>query len=109
MSEWRVLAVLDSYGDRSITELAVETKLPQPTVTHTVARLEERGDVERQRSDTDGRQRIVALTPSGTAMVTSLIERARQREDDVFAGLGVARDELRDGLRQLIKTIEAPS
>ena len=108
MSEWRVLAVLDASGDRTITALTDDTMLPQPTVTHAVARLEERGDVERRQGTTDRRQRIVALTDQGSAKVAGLIEQARAHERSALAEAGRTGEELRRILHELIAVLEDP-
>ena len=102
MSEWRVLAVLDASGDRTITALTDDTMLPQPTVTHAVARLEERGDVERRQGTTDRRQRNVALTADGAAKVAGHIAQARAHERAALAEAGRTGDELRRILREVI-------
>ncbi len=108
MSEWRVLAVLDARGDRTITSLTDDTMLPQPTVTHAVARLEERGDVERRQGSTDRRHRIVALTDAGATKVAALIEQARAHERAALAGEARTGEELRRLLRDLIERLEEP-
>ena len=107
MSEWRVLAVLDARGERTLTALTDDTLLPQPTVTHAVARLEERGDVERRRGSTDRRQRIVTLTEDGSVKVATLIDRARAGERDALATAGRTGEELRRILREVIAALES--
>jgi DNA-binding MarR family transcriptional regulator len=111
MSEWRVLAVLDRRGPSPIGLLTDETMLPQPTVTHAVARLEERCDVTRIRSDHDRRQRIVALTDAGVAKVMTLITRAHEHETAVLDAVSMhdASGELRRLLTELIRRLEASS
>ncbi len=106
MSEWRVLAVLDARGDRTITSLTDDTMLPQPTVTHAVARLEERGDVERRRGSSDRRQRIVTLTDQGATKVATLIAQARAHERTALADVGRTGEELRRLLGDLIDRLE---
>lgn len=110
VSEWRVLAVLHRRGPSSIGRLADDTMLPQPTVTHAVGRLEEQGDVERKRSEVDGRQRIAALTEAGVARASELAVIARAQEEAVLAAAGMGRhgDGLRRLLTDLIERLEAP-
>ncbi|MEO1062938.1 MAG: MarR family winged helix-turn-helix transcriptional regulator [Actinomycetota bacterium] len=107
MSEWRVLAVLDARGERTISSLTDDTMLPQPTVTHAVARLEERGDVERRRGRDDRRQRIVGLTEGGAAKVSALIAQARARERTALGEAGRTGDELRRLLRDLNRRLSS--
>ncbi|MEL0075369.1 MAG: MarR family transcriptional regulator, partial [Ilumatobacter sp.] len=47
-SEWRVLAVLAESGEVGVVDLANAALSPQPTVTHALRRLEERGLVVRK-------------------------------------------------------------
>lgn len=88
-SEWRVLAVLHERGSMSINELTRTALSPQPTVTHAVARLEERDLARRFPGVEDKRQRFVELTPVGAELTASLIRTARQVESDVMAAAGV--------------------
>lgn len=87
ISEWRVLAVLHEVGEASISTLAELTMLPQPTVTHAVARLEADTHVLRRAGTTDRRQRFVVATPAGTALAERLMATATDRTADVLAGV----------------------
>ena len=104
-SEWRVLAVLEELGPRSILELTDAALSPQPTVTHAVRRLESRGLVTRTAGATDRRQRIVAVTPEGSALTRQLITEARRLEATALAELGDL-DDLVHRLRTLISSLE---
>ena len=104
-SEWRVLAVLEELGALSVLDLTAAALSPQPTVTHAVRRLEERGLVTRTEGAADRRQRIVAITPEGSAITRDLMAHARRLEAEALAGLGDL-DELVSGLRRLITTLE---
>ena len=64
-SEWRVLAVLHELGPLGVVDLAAAALSPQPTVTHAVRRLEERGLLSRRPGTTDKRQRIISVTDTG--------------------------------------------
>ena len=61
-----VLATL-ADGPRRVTDLAELEGLAQPSMTMLVARLEERGWVERRQDRSDRRVVHVALTPAGRA------------------------------------------
>ena len=87
-SEWRVLAVLNEFGELGVVELAQHSLSPQPTVTHAVGRLKERGLVERTRGVQDKRQRLVVLTPAGTKVTRSLIKQAEELERTALAHAG---------------------
>ena len=50
-SEWRLLSVLEDLGDLRVADLAVAALSPQPTVTHALRRLEDRGLIAEPHSD----------------------------------------------------------
>ena len=104
-SEWRVLAVLEELGPLSVLDLTEAALSPQPTVTHAVRRLEERGLVTRTAGANDRRQRIVAITTAGAALTRQLIDDARRLEASALAELGDL-DDLVGPLRRLITSLE---
>ncbi|MDH3293477.1 MAG: MarR family transcriptional regulator [Acidimicrobiia bacterium] len=104
-SEWRVLAVLQDVGDLSILDLTVASLSPQPTVTHAVRRLEERGLVARTLGADDRRQRIVSITTTGAELTAILIEEAKQLEAEALAEAGDLSD-LMAKLTELTEIVE---
>ena len=69
-----VLAMLSEAPDRSrrMSDLARRSNQSQSRLSHTVARLEERGWVRRQRSAEDGRGNLAVLTDTGWDVVQKL-------------------------------------
>lgn len=70
--EFDVLATLRRQGgDFALTpsDLSEQTVVTTGAVTKRVDRLESRGYVERRPSGTDGRSRLVALTPAGRKLI----------------------------------------
>jgi DNA-binding MarR family transcriptional regulator len=69
-----VLAMLSEAPDRSrrMSDLARRSNQSQSRLSHTVARLEERGWVRRQRSAEDGRGNLAVLTDAGWDVVRTL-------------------------------------
>ena len=104
-SEWRVLAVIEELGPLSVLDLTEAALSPQPTVTHAVRRLEDRGLVSRTAGATDRRQRIVAMTADGSALTQRLMNDARRLESAALADLDEL-DDLVAGLRHLITSLE---
>jgi DNA-binding MarR family transcriptional regulator len=88
-SEWRVLAVLADGGPQPVGALTRHSLLPQPTTTHAVGRLEERGFVRRRLDRDDGRVRIVELTAAGRRIALRLMKAANDDLSETFAGAGV--------------------
>lgn len=105
-SEWRVLAVLEELGELSILDLTSASLTPQPTVTHAVRRLEERGLVSRVLGTDDKRQRFVSITPTGSRITRTLIDEAKQLEAEALATTGDL-SQLVAHLNELIETVEA--
>ncbi len=60
-----VLGVLFRHGERTVGELAALERVQPPSMTRTVSCLEDGGYVVRSRSETDGRQVVVALSDKG--------------------------------------------
>src|SRR5512145_230939 len=67
---------LELAGALTPRELAETERVQPPTMTKIVARLEERGLVQRTPHPTDGRQVILAVTEAGRSMLARY-ERAR--------------------------------
>jgi DNA-binding MarR family transcriptional regulator len=69
-----VLAMLSESPDRSrrMSDLARRANQSQSRLSHTVARLEDRGWVRRQRSAEDGRGNVAVLTDTGWDVVRSV-------------------------------------
>jgi DNA-binding MarR family transcriptional regulator len=71
------LASLELASAMTPRELADIERVRPPTMTKIVAKLEDRGLVQRTPHPTDGRQVILAATPEGRAMLAQF-ERARE-------------------------------
>ncbi|MGY1636691.1 MarR family winged helix-turn-helix transcriptional regulator [Geodermatophilus sp. SYSU D00742] len=69
-----VLAMLSEAPGRSrrMSDLARRANQSQSRLSHTVARLEERGWVRRERSSEDGRGNVAVLTDAGWDVVRSV-------------------------------------
>ena len=105
-SEWRLLSVLEDLGDLRVADLAVAALSPQPTVTHALRRLEDRGLIIKTVDGEDRRQRVVALTPAGSTLTSALIADATQLEAKALAGAdGLV--ELAQRLRSLTSFLES--
>jgi DNA-binding MarR family transcriptional regulator len=63
---WRTLAVLAGGGALRLGDLAVQSRVSQPTMTNIVKTLEGRGWVTSVPDETDARVRRIQATPDGT-------------------------------------------
>lgn len=85
--QFSVLAVLDHHGPLTPRELAAHEKVQPPSMTRTLAALEERGLTARTDHPTDGRQVLVSLTAAGDAVVRETRERRTAWLDERIAEL----------------------
>lgn len=105
-SDWRVLAVLAESGQLGVVDLAFAALSPQPTVTHALKRLEDRGLVRRVEGADDRRQRFASITPDGRRLAMRLIQEARRLEAEALAEAGDLA-ELISQLRELTRVVDA--
>jgi DNA-binding MarR family transcriptional regulator len=75
------LGTISRHGPLTPSELAARERIQRPTATRLLGRLEEPGYVARTPDPHDGRSSLVALTPSGRA----LVEDVRHRKDAYLA------------------------
>ncbi len=68
-SQLAVLGTLRRHGPLPVGALAAHENVKPPSMTRTVACLEEAGLVTRRPSDTDGRQVVVELTPEAVRVM----------------------------------------
>ncbi|HTQ02591.1 MAG TPA: MarR family winged helix-turn-helix transcriptional regulator [Polyangiaceae bacterium] len=99
-----VLQGLLRQGPCSVGELAAYTATDQSSVSVVVSRLVARGHVKRTRSKVDRRSVVLALTPSGRALLARAPEAAQERLLGALAQL--ERSELATLAALLAKTVE---
>jgi DNA-binding MarR family transcriptional regulator len=74
-----VIAILEGAGPRSMSQLAEATDVSVASMTGIVTRMEQRGLVERQRTDDDRRVVLVALSPRGARVLERVELHRRER------------------------------
>ncbi|MGV1009258.1 MAG: MarR family winged helix-turn-helix transcriptional regulator [Dermatophilaceae bacterium] len=97
--QFSVLVRLEK-GTTTPGELAEVERVSKPSMTRTVARLVERGLVERGAHPSDGRQVMLTLTPAGRHTLTAI-----RRQRDAWMASRVAR--LSPGEQRLLADAEA--
>jgi DNA-binding MarR family transcriptional regulator len=103
VAQFSALTSLELGGALTPSELADLERVQPPTMTKIVAKLEERGLVQRTPHPTDRRQVILSCTEPGRAMLAQF-ERAR---DEWLAGqLAGLTPEERDILRQAAEILQ---
>ena len=99
VTEWRVVAVLGRYPDLSAGEVAARTAMDKVAVSRAVARLLERGLVQRDTHGDDRRRSVLALSRSGQRIYDEIAPLALDLERRLLSRLD--RDE-RDALDALL-------
>jgi DNA-binding MarR family transcriptional regulator len=79
--QFSLLTTLAARGELEQNRLALEIGLERTSVAEVVPRLARRGLLVRERSRSDGRVRLIRLSPRGRALVKAM-ERAVQRAHD---------------------------
>jgi DNA-binding MarR family transcriptional regulator len=94
--QYIVLMVLWEESSLNVKELGQRLGLDSGTLTPLLKRLESKGLVDRRRSETDERARIITITAEGTA----LKGRAREIPQQMACSIGLPASRARE-LRQL--------
>jgi DNA-binding MarR family transcriptional regulator len=102
-SQLSAMTSLELAGALTPRELAETERVQPPTMTKIVAKLEERGLVQRTPHPTDGRQVILSATGEGRA-VLAMHERAR--DEWLTRALAELAAEERDTLRRAAEILE---
>jgi DNA-binding MarR family transcriptional regulator len=95
ITQLSALTSLELNGALTPRELADAERVQPPTLTKIVAKLEERGLVQRTPHPTDGRQVILAATESGRAVI---LEHRRARDAWLAKQLAALTPEERETL-----------
>ncbi|MFD1032191.1 MarR family winged helix-turn-helix transcriptional regulator [Metaplanococcus flavidus] len=104
-SQWSILFCLKQFGPMTQKEIWQYLNVEAPTVTRTLAKLEESGWAGRKEGP-DKRQRIVCLTPKAESKVAEIEERIIERENAMLSDL---TKEEQEQLKGLLRKIKSPS
>ncbi|MFT4197997.1 MAG: MarR family winged helix-turn-helix transcriptional regulator [Pseudoxanthomonas sp.] len=82
ITEWRVMAVLGRYPGLSASEVSERTAMDKVAVSRAVARLLERGFIERQTHGDDRRRSVLSLSAAGITVyeeIAPMVVECQQR------------------------------
>jgi DNA-binding MarR family transcriptional regulator len=85
--EFTVLQLVCENAPVTATQLAKTLAVTTPGITSWIDRLEKRGLVVRERSDTDRRTQNLNVTSDGQALVKSAVGKLLQAEGELLTGL----------------------
>ena len=87
VTEWRVIAVLGRYAGLSANEVAERTAMDKVAVSRAVARLLERGLIERDTHGDDRRRSVLALARAGRRLYAQIAPLALDIEHTLLSRL----------------------
>lgn len=97
--EGRVLVLCAAPGDTTISDVGRRLGITRQGAGKIVARLREDGYLDVTASPTDGREKVLSLTPRGEQFLATLQEAGRSVEARLREQIGA------DGLEQLLRTL----
>ncbi len=100
LTEARIIFELAQRQGLTAADLGRELGLDAGYLSRLLARLEQQGLLEKTRSETDGRQRLLRLTPQGEQAFALLDQRSRDEITDMLTELG------EDDQQRLLKAME---
>jgi homoprotocatechuate degradation regulator HpaR len=89
--QWRVIRVLQEYGDLEFHQLSRVALIQPPSLTGILTRLERADLVRRTRSASDQRRLHLSLTPQGRRRFETVSGEAEQRYGQIERELGRAK------------------
>jgi DNA-binding MarR family transcriptional regulator/GNAT superfamily N-acetyltransferase len=103
LTESRIVYELAHRENLTAAQLCSELGLDAGYVSRTLARFEQQGLVERVRSENDGRQRLLHLTPEGQSAFALLDRRSHDEIAEMLSELG---EEEQQQMLNAMRTIE---
>ncbi|NOW47372.1 DNA-binding MarR family transcriptional regulator [Novosphingobium sp. SG751A] len=104
LSQWRVLSVLRSQGQMSMSQIVDRTLMEQPTISRVISQLHSDGMVEREISPEDSRVALVSLSERGRELFDEIAVSAVRHQK--IALDGVSKADIA-ALRRALSQIEA--
>lgn len=87
VTEWRIMAVLGRFPELSAGEVAERTAMDKVAVSRALARLLERGLVQRDTHGADRRRSVLELSPVGYTVYDEVAPMALECERQLLANL----------------------
>jgi DNA-binding MarR family transcriptional regulator len=106
LSDWRVMMVLGSHPGTTASEVCQRSGMDKMSVSRAIAALARKRRVLRKPDPADGRRTLVWLSSAGQRVFDELSVSARERERQVFRGVGAQEQaRLSDTLDRLIDAL----
>lgn len=85
--EWRIVGMLGTHAPMSLQGLAREVNLDKSQASRTVSEMIERGLLQRESDESDGRGVQLSLTAQGRALYRKVFPRAVKRNEELLSVL----------------------
>ncbi|ANN77826.1 MarR family transcriptional regulator [Bordetella flabilis] len=85
--EWRIVGMLGTHAPMSLQGLAREVNLDKSQASRTVSDMIERGLLQRESDESDGRGVQLSLTSQGKALYRKVFPRAVRRNEELLSVL----------------------
>lgn len=106
--QWRVIRILGENGMVDASEVAERTFILAPSLTRMIKTLEERGLIEKDKDEADGRRVLLRIAPAGLAVINEVTPESRAIYEALERKFGVEKiDLLLDLLGELADTMDA--
>ncbi|MEM7767528.1 MAG: MarR family winged helix-turn-helix transcriptional regulator [Pseudomonadota bacterium] len=86
--EWQILLAIFFRPGRDVSALRQRLGMTVPTFARLLGRLDARGLVDKGRSGSDGRRRVLSLTEPGTERVAPVVDTLRSRLREAYRAAG---------------------
>ena len=107
LPEWRVLICLSKKSPRIVTEIVTYVRLPQPTVSRALARLQAKGLVTRIWNEKDNRVAEISLTKAGHECGEAAVQAVTEAANQALGQMNYARiEEFLEMATELLTSIE---
>lgn len=87
LTEWRTLAILSRHQPTTAAEIGRRSRLDKGWISRSLAALEKRGLVVRDRNPDDSRSQLLTLTAAGRELVRAVAPLSEARAEALLAGL----------------------
>ncbi len=105
-SECHLLTELESLGQATPSEIGERLVLEKSTVSRVVQSLSRRGEIRVQKDPSDGRQRLLSLTPAGRSALQRIHRYSNTQVDEALGFMPPAdRDRVVAGLERYAKAL----
>ncbi|MDQ0458427.1 homoprotocatechuate degradation operon regulator HpaR [Rhizobium paknamense] len=106
--QWRVIRILGERGLLDASEVADRAFILAPSLTRIIKALEERGLIEKEKDEADGRRVLLRIAPAGLRIINEVTPESRLIYEALESKFGIEKiDLLLDLLGELADTMDA--